>query len=140
MFKLILPRDSRFVPAVRLIAERAAQCAGYTAADAARIASSVGRAFEMVLARPVSGASAPGASDSVDIRLEREGGYLDVWLRYVPGNNGSPTVDASSDGALRAGMDSAEFGREGEVEYCRLRRRLPREKVDHQCELPPDAR
>lgn len=144
-----MPREANLVPAVRQIAERVAQCAGYSSAEAQRIASSVGRAVEIVLARPAGGNPPPpgqggaapsGPGDSLDIQFERNGGYLDVWLRYRADSNGRPAVDpAVSSEALRQGMDSAEFGQEGDVAFCRLRRALPREKVDHQCELPPDG-
>jgi len=165
LFRLIIPRDTALVPALRLIAERVAQCAGYTSADAQRIASSVGRAVEIVLSRPGRGSSptageggparrsspmaseggpAPAAKsasdDSLDIRFERDAGHLNIWLRYRADQRGRPVVDpALSSEALRQGMDSAEFGREGEAAFCRLRRALPHERVEHQCEMPPDA-
>jgi hypothetical protein len=138
LFKLTIPRDLTLVPAVRQVAERVAQCAGYTAADAARMASSVGQAVEAVLARRVP--EPPWDGGGLDIRFERQGVYLDVWVRYRADDSGRPAVDAAlSSEALRQGMESVEFGREGEVAYCRLRRTLPREKVDHQCDVPPDA-
>ena len=137
LFKLTIPRDVHLVPAVRQVAERVAQCAGYTAADAARIALSVGQATDTVLARQVpeddSGRNAP-----LDIRFEQEGVHFDVWLRYRAEAGDRPAVDpALSREALRQGMESVEFGREGEVAWCRLRRTLPREPGDHQCKAPP---
>ncbi len=146
LFKLTIPRDVKLVPAVRQVAERVGQCAGYTAAEAQRIASSVGRAVEIVLSPPARRSSpaasegGPGSGDLLDIRFERDGAYLDIWLRYRADHHDRPAVDpALSSEALRQGMDSAEFGREGEVAYCRLRRALPLEKVDHQCDVPPNA-
>lgn len=137
LFRLTIPRDVQLVAAVRQVAERVAQCAGYTAADAVRIASCVAQAMDTVLA-----CRAPDAStgrDLLDIRFEREGVHLDVWLRYCPGDGDRPIADpALSSEALRQGMDSVEFGREGELAWCRLRRVLPREPVDHQCEMPPE--
>jgi len=149
-FRLTIPRDTALVPAVRQIAERVAQCAGYTTADAQRIASSVGRAVEIVLSRlgqrgsPTASEGEPAAAslpdDLLDIRFERDARYLNIWLRYRADQGSRPAVDpALSSEALRQGMDSAEFGREGEAAFCRLRRALPHEKVDHQCEMPPDA-
>ena len=149
-FRLTIPRDTALVPAVRQIAERVAQCAGYTTADAQRIASSVGRAVEIVLSRPgqrgspTASEGGPAAAslqdDLLDIRFERDARYLNIWLRYRADQGSRPVVDpALSSEALRQGMDSAEFGREGEAAFCRLRRALPHEKVDHQCEMPPDA-
>jgi len=139
LFRLTIPREVQLVPAVRQIAERVAQCAGYTAADAVRIASSVGQAVDTVLARQAPDVS--NENDPLEIRFEREDVHLDVWLRYRVGEHDRPVVDAAlSSEALRQGMDSVEFGREGEVAYCRLRCVLPREKIDHQCEVPPDGR
>ncbi len=137
LFKLTMPADARLAPAVRQLAERVAQCAGYTAADAARFASGVGRVVEMVLARPATAAP----NDLLDIRFVRDGVYLDVWLRYRADAYDRPALDpVLSSEALRQGIDSADFGLEGDLAYCRLRRVLPREKVDHQCEVPPDAK
>ena len=139
LFRLTIPRDVLLAPAVRQIAERVAQCAGYTAADAVRVASSVGLAVDTVLARQAPDASSE--NDPLEVRFEREGVYLDVWLRYRAGEQDRPVVDAAlSSEALRQGMESVEFGREGEVAYCRLRRALPAEKVDHLCEVPPEGR
>ncbi len=138
LFRLTIPRDVQLVPAVRQVAERVAQCAGYTASDAARIALTVGQAVEVVL---TSASSDGGGREPIEIRFERESVHLDVWLRYrATEPERAPAVDpAVSSEAMRQGMDSVEFGREGELAYCRLRRELPREKTDHQCEAPPDA-
>ena len=136
-FKLIVPRDAKFVPALRQLAERVSQCAGYSAADAARVASAVGQVVEILFTRAAAQPS-PGVNDSLDIRFERKDGFLDVWLRYAAEEQGPPAVDPSlSSEALRHGMDSAEFGREGDVQFCRLRRKLPTDKTDHQCDAPP---
>lgn len=142
LFKLTIPRDANLVPAVRQIAERVAECAGYAAADARRIASSVGRAVEIVVARPAPRSSPlPASDDSLDIQFERDSAYLDVWLRYRADRRDQPVADpALSSEALRQGMDSAEFGHQGDVAFCRLRRALPSEKVNHRCEPPPNAR
>lgn len=137
VFRLTIPRDVQLVAAVRQVAERVAQCAGYTAADAVRIASCVAQAMDTVLACRTP--DAPAVRDLLDIRFEREGVHLDVWLRYRSGDGDRPIADpALSSEALRQGMDSVEFGREGELAWCRLRRVLPREPVDHQCEMPPE--
>jgi hypothetical protein len=137
LFRLTIPRDVQLVAAVRQVAERVAQCAGYTAADAAAVASSVAQAMGTVLGRQAPAAST--GHDLLDIRFEREGVHLDVWLRYRAGDGDRPVVDpALSSEALRQGMDSVEFGREGEMAWCRLRRVLPRQPVDHQCEMPPE--
>ncbi len=135
-FKLTIPRSATLVPTVRQIAERVAQCAGYTGADAARIAAAVAQAADIVVARPAL--PGPGGDDSLDIRFHRNGLYLDVWLRYRSDEGDRPSADPTlSMEALREAMDSVEFGREGETAFCRLRRTLPREKADHQCEMPP---
>ncbi len=136
LFRLTIPRDAALVPTVRQVAERVAQCAGYSAADAARIASTIIRAVDIAVTLPGS-----RGDDSVDIQFRRDGLYLDVWLRYRSEDCDRPVVDPTlSSEALRQGMDSVEFGREGDVAFCRLRRALPREKVDHHCEIPREAR
>ncbi len=136
LFRLTIPRDARLIGAVRQVAERAAQCAGYTAADADRIAASVGRALETVLAREA--ADAAQAQEAVEVRFEREGSHLDIYLRYRASGDDRPAVDGALSGeALRQGMDSVEFGRDGPIAWCRFRRALPRDKADHQCEMPP---
>ena len=138
-FRLTIPPDVRLVAAVRQLAERVAQCAGYPAADAARLASSVEQAIERVLARPAP--NLPGGRDALDIRFERDGAYLDVWLRQRMGAGEWPAADPLLENdALRQGVDTVETGREGDVAYWRLRRRLPHEKADHQCEAPADPR
>ena len=137
LFRLTIPSDVHLVAAVRQVAERVAQCAGYTAADAAAVASAVAQVIETVLACPA--ADRAGERDLLDVRFEREGAHLDVWLRYRPGDGDRTILDpALSSEALRQGIDSVEFGREGELAWCRLRRVLPREPVDHQCEMPPE--
>jgi hypothetical protein len=136
-FNITIARDVLFAPAVRKIADRAAQCAGFASADAIRLAASVGRAAETLLARD----SAEGG-ETVEVRFEHDARVLDVTFRYRPAGGGRPgaSVDPSLSGdALRQGMDSVEFGADGAIEYCRLRRALPREKVDHQCEMPPGS-
>ncbi len=136
LFRLTIPRDARLIDAVRHVAERAAQCAGYSAADADRIAASVGQALETVLAREVPDAA--HAQEPIEVRFEREGPYLDIFLRYAAAGDDRPVVDGALSGeALRQGMDSVEFGRDGAIAWCRLRRTLPRDKADHQCEVPP---
>ena len=134
-FRLTIPPDAQFVVAVRQVADRVAQCSGYSAADAERFASSVGRAVEQVLER----ASADGAA--LDIRFERDATHLDVWLRYRAADADRAGADAAlSRETPQPGPEGVEMGREGEFSYWRLRRPLPHEKVDHQCELPPDQR
>jgi hypothetical protein len=137
LFRISLPRDVLMIPALRGIAERVAQCCGYSAAEAARIASSVGQAADAVFGRPPA-----GGGEQVEVEFGHESTWLDVWLRYPqPGPGRVPAaVDAAlSSEALRNGMDSVEFGNENGLAYCRLRRMLPREKVDHECESPPEA-
>ncbi len=135
-FKLTIPPDARFIPAVRQIAERVAQCAGYTAAEAAGIASAVARVAEAVVGGP---GRAFTNGTGVDIRFEREAGYLDVLLRYptTESDRRAPEPPGAGDAAARI-MDTVEVGREGDIAFCRLRRRLPDEAVDHKCEMPPD--
>ena len=136
-FNLTISHDVRLAQAVRQIAERVAQCAGFASADAMRLAASVGQADETLLAR----ASAEGG-ESLDIRFDRDARVLDVTFRYRPSGGSRPgaAVDPSLSGeAMRQGMDSVEFGAEGAMQYCRLRRALPHEKVGHDCEMPlPD--
>ena len=135
LFRLTIPCDVRLVPAVRRVAERVAQCAGYSAGEAVRVASSVAHAADTLLRR----LEAQGrVADPIDIRFRREGGHLDVWMYYTAPDSDIAAPDPAISGeALRQGMDSVEFGRQGEVGFCRLRRVLPSEKVDHQCEVPP---
>ncbi len=136
LFRLTIPGNPQMVPVLRQVAERVAQCAGYSAAEAARVAASVGHAVETVMQRlNIEGAE----REPLEMRFEREDLYLDVWLYYHAPDGGRALPDPAVSGeALRQGMDSVEFGREGEMNYCRLRRVLPREKTDHQCEMPPD--
>lgn len=136
---MTLSRRADMIPAIRDIAERVAQCAGYESAEAVRIASSVRHAVDVVFARPEP-PDQPEPPD-IDIRFVRDGGHLEVWLRYPAwdgDNRGEPLDPVLSREALRQGIDSVEFGREGDMAYCRLRRALPKEKVDHECEAPPD--
>ncbi len=136
LFRLTIPREAQLVGAVRQVAERAAQCAGYAGADADRFAASVGQALETILAR--AAANTEHAREPIEVRFEREGAFLDVYLRYHATDGDRPALDGSlSAEALRQGMDSVEFGRDGAVTWCRLRRALPRNKTDHQCEMPP---
>jgi hypothetical protein len=131
LFRIIIPCDARLSPAIRQIAERVAQCAGYSAAEAVRVASGVGQAAEALMAR---------SSGEFDIRFQRESRFLDVVFRRraCPGDSPETIENAAvSSEAMRLGMESVEFGVEDEVAYCRLRRVLPDEKVDHQCEMPP---
>jgi hypothetical protein len=121
LFRITLPRDCDLAPALRQIAERIAQTAGYASTEAARIGTSVGQAADAVMADLV------GASQ-LDVTIERNRENLDVWLRYPVAPVGRPpaAVDAAlSSEALRQGMDSVEFGNEDGVAYCRLRRALP---------------
>ncbi len=135
LFRMTMPGDAQLVPALRQVAERVAQCAGYAATDAARVAASVGHAATTVIERLQGESAEP---QLLDIRFQREGVHLDVWLFY-PTSDGDRTVldPAVSGEALRQGMESVEFGRDGDTTYCRLRRMLPRDKVDHRCEMPP---
>jgi hypothetical protein len=135
LFRISLPRDIQMIPALRDIAERVAQCSGYAAPEAVRIASCVSRAADAVFGR-----LSVAPNDQIEVVFERESKHLDVWLRYpVPGQGRVPAaVDAAlSSEVLRQGMDSVEFGDENGLAYCRLRRVLPHEKVDHECEMPP---
>lgn len=140
LFRMTLPREPRLTVALRDIAERLAQCAGYPASEAVRIASSVGQAVDAVIGQ----LSADVPDQQIDVRFERGEDDLHVWMRYRAGAQarGPAAVDAAlSREVLRQGMDSVEFGNENGMAYCHLRRQLPREKVDHQCEVPPpDAR
>ncbi len=142
LFKLLMPPDAKFMPTIRQVAERVAQCAGYTATEAQRIGAGVGRVVEVVLSRlrpaqASSGGQGAHGAEPLDIRFQRDGRYLDVWLRYRADPCDRPAVDpALSREAIEQGMDSAEFGLEGDIAVCRLRRELPRDKVDHQCEAP----
>ena len=133
-FNLTISHDVRLAPAVRQVAERAAQCAGFDAGEAIRLAASVGQAAETLLSR------VPPGGDGVAVRFERDGRFLEVTFRYRPegGTRPGASVDPSLSGeAMRQGMDSVEFGAEGDMQYCRLRRALPHEKTDHKCEMPP---
>ncbi len=136
-FRINMPRDVQLAATARQIAERVAQCAGYTAPEAVRVASSVGAAIDAVLTR----LSPPHVRSGIDLRFERLGNYLDIWLRYETGDDSRPqAVDAAlSSEALRQGMDSIEFGRDNGTAYCHLRRVLPHEKVDHKCEMHRDG-
>jgi hypothetical protein len=134
-FNLTISHDVCFVATVRQLAERVAQCAGFATADAIRVAASVGLVTETLLSRAPA-----GNGEALDIRFERDATALDVTFRYRPFGGGRPggSVDPSLAGdAMRQGMDSVEFGAEGEIEFCRLRRTLPHEKFNHQCEMPP---
>lgn len=130
-FRLTVPHDAQLVGAVRQVADRVAQCAGFSAADAETIASSVARAAEAIM-------GGPGSADrqGLDVRFERDATQLDVWLRYRAANGDSPSE--ATPAPLRSDDGDVEVGREGEVSYWRLRRALPRDKVNHRCELPPD--
>ncbi|MGE5359876.1 MAG: hypothetical protein ACM3NQ_12745 [Bacteroidales bacterium] len=134
LFRITLPRDCGLVPALRQVSERMAQCAGYTSAEAARVGTSVGQAADALMA-------AHAAASQLDVTIQRNSTHLDIWLRYplALGDREPAAVDAAlSSEALRQGMDSVEFGDEDGIAYCRLRRALPQEKVDHQCAAPPD--
>jgi hypothetical protein len=135
-FTLTIPCDGQLVGTVRQVAERVAQCAGYTAADASQLASGVEHAVETVMQGLERESARP---QPVDIRFERDEHHLDVWLCYRSNDGDRAAIEAavSGDAALRQGMDDVEFGRHGDLCYCRLRRGLPRERVDHQCEVPP---
>ncbi len=138
LFRMTMPGDAQFVPALRQVAERVAQCAGYAATEAARVAASVGHAANTVIERLQAESGRP---EPLDVRFQREGVHLEVWLYYRTSDGGRPLLDPAVSGeALRQGMDSVEFGRDGDMNYCRLRRTLPADKVDHQCEVlpPPD--
>ncbi len=138
LFRLTIPGNPNLVPALRQVAERVAQCAGYSAAEAARVAASVGHAVDTVLQR-LNSEGAVG--EPLEMRFEREDVHLDIWLYYHAPDGGRAVLDPAVSGeALRQGMDSVEFGRDGDMNYCRLRRALPADKVDHQCEMlpPPD--
>ncbi len=133
-FKLTIPHDAQFVAAVRQVAERVAQCSGFTAADAQTIASRLGEAVEHVLRQ-----SRPSADhEGLDIRFERDPTHLEVWLRYRVGD-GDQLASNRAGAAAVPGTDRVETGRDGEISYWRLRCALPHEKVDHQCEMPRDG-
>jgi hypothetical protein len=137
-FRLTIPCDEQYVPAVRQLAERVAQCAGYSAAEAVRVASSVGHAAQTLI-RQLGGDARQ--SQPVEVCFQREGAHLEVWLQYAASDSDSAVLDPAISGeALRQGMDSVEFGRRGEVSYCRLCRALPHDKVDHKCEAPRDGK
>jgi hypothetical protein len=134
LFRISLPRDADLVPAVRDVAERLAQCAGYTSEDAVRIASSVGLAADAVMRRW----SEARPEQQIDVSFESEWPHLDVWLRYRLSSEecaSGPRVPPPE--TFGEGMDSVEFGREDGVAFCHLQRLLPHEKVDHRCEMPP---
>ncbi len=128
-FRLTVPHDAQLVGAVRQVADRVAQCAGFSAAEAATIASTVARAAEAIIAGSAD-------RDHLDIRFERHTTHLEVWLRYRAATADRPT--GATPAPLHPGDDDVETGREDEVSYWRLRRALPRDKVDHRCELPPE--
>ncbi len=136
-FRITIPRDVQLTAAVRQLAERAAQCAGYSGVEAVRVGASVTAAVDAVLTR----LSPPTAQSGIELRFERVGNHLDIWVRYEAGEDDrSQAVDAPlSSEALRQGMDSIEFGRDDGVAYCHLRRVLPHDKVDHQCQTPHDG-
>jgi hypothetical protein len=135
-FRITIPRDVQLAAAVRQVAERVAQCAGFSSPEAVRVAASVAAAIDAVLTR----LSPPAARSGIDLHFERVGSHLDIWVRYEAGEDNRPhAVDAAlSSEALRQGMDSIEFGRDNGIAYCHLRRVLPHEKIDHQCELHRD--
>lgn len=134
LFRLTIPCDPQYVPAVRQVAERVAQCAGYSAAEAACVASSIGHAAD-TLVRQLGTDTRP--AEPIEALFQREGAHLDVRLQYLASESDSAVLDPAISGeVLRHGMDSIEFGRQGEVCYCLLRRALPHEKVNHKCEAP----
>ncbi len=134
-FRITIPRDAQLAQAVRQVAERVAQCSGYSAVEAVRVGASVAAAIDAVLTR----LSPPTAQSGIELRFERVTDHLDIWVRYQAGEHHRPQgVDAAlSSEALRQGMDSIEFGSDDGVAYCHLRRVLPEEKVDHQCAADP---
>jgi hypothetical protein len=132
LFSITIPCDARLCQMVRQIAERAAQCAGYTGDDAAGMAAAVVGAAEKIMAI-VGG-------EPLGISFERKSSCLDVVIRYpltAPGSGAISADTVVSNQAVQQGVQSVEFGVDDEMAYCRLRRVLPREKVDHQCEIPP---
>jgi acyl-CoA reductase-like NAD-dependent aldehyde dehydrogenase len=72
-FNLTISHDVRLAPAVRQVAERAAQCAGFDAADAMRLAASVGHAAETLLSRVAAGSVYWNCCDRVSPRLPWSG-------------------------------------------------------------------
>ncbi len=125
LFRITLPCDCEMGSALRQLAERVAQCAGYGATESARIATSVGQTADAVMAG-LSKAS------QLDVTFERDTRHLNVWLRYPVASaaRGPAAVDAAlSSEALRQGMDSVEFGSEDGIAFCCLRRPLPEHPV-----------
>lgn len=110
-FALSVRADERMLGTVRAVAVGAARRAQYASDEAEGIGRAVAEAAAQIVA------AAGGPTDFVDLVFAVEGGRFETRLRYVAATERLPIA---SDG-----MDSVEFGRDGDFAVCTLARRLP---------------
>ncbi len=134
-FELKLSGDRRFHRIVGDLYARAAEQVGYGAGDAREIGRSIERAVLGIMEHGFP----DHACEHIDIRFAIDAHVMNVILRYHAGA-GEPApvaaveveraLAAPRDGevpldVIRHAMPEIEFGRDGDIEYCRLSRKLP---------------
>ena len=134
-FELRLSGDRRFHRIVGELYARAAEQVGYGAVDALEIGRSIERAVLGIMEHGFP----DHACEHIAIRFAINAHVMNVILRYHAGA-GEPApvaaveveraLAAPRDGevpldVIRHAMPEIEFGRDGDIEYCRLSRKLP---------------
>jgi anti-sigma regulatory factor (Ser/Thr protein kinase) len=129
VLELTVPSDAVYRDTVRALAVRVAEFVGYAPADAVRLAGAVDEALGSVLEhgfpqerqQPIGVTFASG-----DGWFEMRVSYRAPLGRAQAVERGLGPADARVH-ALRRAVDRVEFGRERDLDFCRLVRRLPQE-------------
>ena len=131
-----VPCDDRFRPVLNVLCERMAKYVGYTDSDATALTSAVVHATDGVL---VHAGSPPYTH--LDVTISTSDDEIEFRVRYLQeGDTPSPDTpsiehrlsEPNDDGTplevIQRVVRQVEFGHEGGVEYCALRKALPEEQ------------
>lgn len=119
-FTVTLAGDPRFIDAIRLLTQRAAEADGCAAASAARL----GEAVERVLAALFASVRAPLTDGVTDLSFKPLGDAFCVEIRVpttaVQAAGTTLERSVAEQGSLTSLAPGAEFGQAGPHQYCRI--------------------
>jgi hypothetical protein len=125
VLELTFPSDARYRDTVRALSIRVAEYVGFPTAEATNLGDAIDRAVEGVIEHASSGS----AHHSIDLAFATDEGAFEarVSVGDTVGGRLERGLAAAAEplASMRRAVDRIEFGRDRDVEFCRLVRRLP---------------